>query len=289
MFIIYINDLPKVTQHKTILFADDSTVVFTGNDKSQMEYDINNTLSDIVTWLTSNNLKINLDKTNIMTFKNRIDSLKNIDINYSNYKIKQVSMTRFLGLNIDSNLCWKPHIDTLCSKVNQYSYALYMLSNKANSATVLTAYHGYVAPLLKYGIMFWGNSTNKEYAFRAQKKCIRSICKLDQTDSCRPFFIQLKILTVPCTYIFETAIFVKRNLDQFIPLNSRRHNLKVRMPPNKTSLLNKSILCMAPRIYNHLPDAILRTSEFHLFKYQVKTLLTSKGYYSITEYLCDKL
>lgn len=63
LFIIYINDLPGVTPNNTVLFVDDSTIMFTGRDKGQMEIEINNSLNNIVKWLISNNLKINLSKT----------------------------------------------------------------------------------------------------------------------------------------------------------------------------------------------------------------------------------
>lgn len=56
LFIIYVNDLPKATKHNTVLFADDSTILFTGSNKSDMETEINSTLKNVINWLTLNNL-----------------------------------------------------------------------------------------------------------------------------------------------------------------------------------------------------------------------------------------
>lgn len=63
LFIIYINDLPKVINHPMVLFADDSTVSIASKNNTDHESEINKTLSSIITWLDSNNLKINLKKT----------------------------------------------------------------------------------------------------------------------------------------------------------------------------------------------------------------------------------
>lgn len=289
LFIIYINDLPKASKYSTILFADDSTVLFTGDDKLHMEPEINMTLENIVNWLTSNKLHINFSKTNLMTFRNKINKISGINTIYNNYKIKEVEATRFLGINIDNTLTFKEHIHSLCTKINTYSYALYMLRKTVSSSTVLTAYHGYVLPLLKYCVIFWGNSTEKEVIFKAQKKCIRAITNIKQTDSCRQLFLKLNILTLPCIYILETVLFVKKNMHYFKKLNSKRHKFNIGLPYNKTALLNKSIFCMAPRIYNNLPNSILEISDVNIFKQKIKKLLIKKVYYSVNEYLQDTL
>lgn len=46
-----------------VLFADDSTVSIASKNNTDHESEINKTLSSIITWLDSNNLKINLKKT----------------------------------------------------------------------------------------------------------------------------------------------------------------------------------------------------------------------------------
>lgn len=290
LFIIYINDLPKAVSDQMILFADDSTVLFTDTCRSRLECTINTTLEIIIKWLECNNLLINLDKTHIMTFSNNynLNNQSDININYSGMNISKVDMTKFLGLNLDENLNWKIHVSNLCKKLNQFSYAMYMLRKVVNEAAVITAYHGFAESVLRYGIIFWGNSTLKEQIFVSQKKCVRAICKLQKTDSCKPYFSELKILTLPCLYIFELSVFVKSNMDLFINFRCRRNNNKLRLPRNQTALFNKSVLCMAIRVYNHLPISLKETSSPAVFKVRLKKLLLKKAYYSTQDYLNDK-
>lgn len=290
LFLIYINDLPASVSHPMVLFADDSTMIAECQDKNTYESDINNSLKNIVGWLERNHLLINLDKTNIMTFKNNYNQStnNNLDIHYNNKIIDTANITKFLGLYIDSHLTWKPQIDHICKKLSQFSYALYILSKVTGQSALLTVYHAFVASTLRYGIIFWGNSTDKNKALKAQKRCIRSICKLKPTDSCIPHFKRLKLLTLPSLYIYETALFVKTNWQLFKKMNSKRE-VKLSAPLRSTAFYDKSILGMAPRLYNKLPKSIRDANQLHSYKALLRNFLVEKAYYSVQEFLDDKL
>lgn len=287
LFLIYINDLPNTIRHPMVLFADDSTAIFTDDNSKGHENDINNSLTAIMDWLDKNNLKMNLDKTHIMTFKNKNAKFNKLNIMYNGTHIKEIESTKFLGIEIDAFLSWKPHIDSVCTKLNKFSYALYKLRNVTDQATLLTVYHAYVGSTLRYGVLFWANSTNKELAFKAQKKCIRSICTLKQTDSCKKHFQELKLLTLPSIYIYEAALLVKRNIDKYETLNLKRHKSTLRAPICKTSMYSKSLFNMRIKIYNKLPQTIKDTCSFHIFKNKLKEFLIKKAYYTIEEFIND--
>lgn len=275
------------------LFADDSTVTISNNNSDMIQYklDIRNTLTSIIQWLNDNNLKINLDKTKIIHFSQRL-TIENMDINIDNKTIEIVNDTKFLGLMIDKRLDWKSQIEYLCKKICSSAFALHNLAAVVNVDTLITAYHGIAASHLRYGIIFWGNSTDANTAFKAQKRCIRSMFGLKTVDTCKPYFKKYKILTLPCMYILETAMFVKTNpklfprLEDAVP-RSRRDMTILRIYPAKTALMRKSIVCMAPTIFNRLPK---RWKELNssAFKRQLKTFLLQKAYYSVSEFLAEK-
>lgn len=293
LFLIYINDLPKVTTNKMVLFADDSTAVIKCTNKNDYEQDINTALQNIINWLHNNNLVINLNKTKIMHFHQRSEH-PNVHIDYHGCNIEEANEAKFLGIVIDSKLTWKPHIEVLCKKLSKSAYALFQLSKKVNSQALLTAYHGLVASVLRYGIIFWGQSADKELVFKMQKKCIRSMLGLKSTDSCLPYFKSLKILTFPSLYILETALFVKNNPQLFKKLSDVRINPirtqylnKLCHVKCKTALVEKSFFGIAPRIYNKVPDVIKNMSVIK-FKSALNEMLIEKSYYSIDEFLNDE-
>lgn len=292
LFLIYNNDLPKVTANKMVLFADDSTAVIKCTNQNNYEQDINTCLQDIIDWLNNNNLVINLSKTKIMHFHQRSEN-PNVCIANKGNNIEETNETKFLGIVIDSKLTWKPHIAILCKKISKSAYALLQLSKKVNSQALLTAYHGMVASVLRYGIIFWGQSTDKDLVFKMQKRCIRSMCGLKTTDSCLPYFKSLRILTFPSLYILETALFVKNNPKLFEKLSAVRKNPtrtqyvdKLCQIKCKTALMRKSVFGFAPRIYNKVPNVIKNMTVLK-FKRALNQILIEKSYYTVDEFLND--
>lgn len=108
-----------------------------------------------------------------------------------------------------------------------------------------------------------------------------------------PFFKNNKILTLPSLYIFEIAMFVKSNINKFNKfsdnnnLNTRNKNKYCRVKSN-TTLMHNSVFCMAPKIYNKIPESI-KGIEILCFKKKLKSFLVERCYYSITEFLNDDL
>lgn len=116
--------------------------------------------------------------------------------------------------------------------------------------------------------------------------------KLKPTDSCEPYFRNYKILTLPCLYIFEVAVFVKTNPSRFrrlsdvVPRN-RRDNSVLCLESANTALMRKSVYCMAPVIYNKLPKT-WKELPLSLFKKRLRSFLVAKAYYTIKEFLIEK-
>ena len=70
LFLIYINDLVNsANKLSTILLADDTYLFYSGKDIGTIEYTVNNELTQIQEWLTSNQLTLNIKKTNFIIFK----------------------------------------------------------------------------------------------------------------------------------------------------------------------------------------------------------------------------
>lgn len=278
LFNIYINDIVKSINDQIILFADDSAVLYNNI------FDINNSLTNIIDWLHNNNLQINLNKTKLINFKQRCRIHDHINITHDGHKIEETKVTKFLGLHLDQNMNWNTHIDYVCNRISQSSYALYKLSKVVNRKTVLVAYHGLVVSVLRYGIIFWGNATGKEDVFKAQKRCIRAICNLKSTDSCRPYFKDLKLLTMASLYIYEIAIFVRTNLNLFPHVESARRRDQLHVHPCKTALFHKSVFAMAPKLYNAIPKSIREVDNLASFKKQLYNFLADKAVYSVDEF-----
>lgn len=122
-FIIYINDMHLASNFKIKLFGDDACLSLNHKDSHTLENNVNNELIKINSWLQSNKLFLNYSKTNYLIFtKKKIKPKLNISIN--NHILKQKESVKYLGIIIDQNISWKPHIDKLKSTLSRNCYAL---------------------------------------------------------------------------------------------------------------------------------------------------------------------
>jgi hypothetical protein len=197
LFLIYINDLPHITNNKAkmILFADDTNILITDTNREDLQNNIKQTLAKSNTWFTQNHLSLNLNKTIFMEFKTstpRDNTDKMID---ELVEIKQTKETRFLGIALDNTLTWKQQIEHVLAKMSTACYALRNIKYMVTHEMLRMVYFASVHSVMSYGIMIWGNSTQAKKVFNLQKKCIRILAKVKPKASCRQLFRNLNIMT----------------------------------------------------------------------------------------------
>lgn len=240
--------------------------------------------------MNDHNLKINLSKTKIITFHPHQKATLNLKIYHNGTTLESVKEFRLLGIDIDTNLNWKAHVHRMRSKLSSFSYALREIKKTTNIETAITTYYAYAHAWLSYGIILWGNSTDAASLFTLQKKLIRIIANIDQTDSCRPYFLKYKILTLPSLYILEICKFVRKYKELYTKRKDLpckyllRQKNKLVLPTSRLKLNSSSTFSSSIKIYNKLPDMLKNESNDIIFSQKLKQFLTSKCYYTINEY-----
>ena len=122
LFILYINDLCKVSNIvKFILFADDTNIYSSGFDLKENCVDINKKLEKLNEWFASNKLSLNVSKTNFMRSGNRHTNVK-IELHIGDKELEEVFVMKFL---MNNKLNWKEHIcmnKSKLAKSNEHYY-----------------------------------------------------------------------------------------------------------------------------------------------------------------------
>jgi dsDNA-binding SOS-regulon protein len=73
---------------KMVLFADDTNLLITGKDKSDLQHKIINVMKELETWFQKNNLIINTEKTTAMSFHSKHMRFSvRLQITFKNIKI----------------------------------------------------------------------------------------------------------------------------------------------------------------------------------------------------------
>jgi hypothetical protein len=290
LFLLYINDLPLVTNHNCTLFADDISIVISDMKNQNYENVINTATADIIKWLNYNNLQVNIEKTKYIQFVNRGKKEK-LNVVHNGQTLVECDTTTFLGFALDDRCTWKMHVDKVCSKVNRFVYVLWRLTRITDMKTALMAYHAFVVSNLRYGILIWGNSSHVRRTLIAQKQCIRAICNIPRRTSCKSYFVKLKLLTVHSIYIYEVCVFVKQHPDMFttkrdITRFNTRYPDRLVLPNMNTVMRSKSCYSMCIKIFNRLPDE-LKKLPITTFKKKLFSFLVEKCYYSLNDFLCN--
>ena len=293
LFLLYINDLPAgISQINTsiVLYADDTSVIFTESNPLAYLTHSNDILNEINTWFTNNQLELNLNKTLYLEFKSSNNYKTASPLVCSNNILETVSTTRFLGLIIDDTLSWQPHVESLIKKLSMASYAIRYLKSFLQTDTLRIIYFAQVQALIKYGIIFWGTSTLVRKVFIMQKNILRIIYKLKPRDSCRELFQLKQIMTVYSLYIYSLILFVVNN-PYIFELNSVIHGYNTRSkndfhPPNvNLTKFKKGKYYLSIKVYNYLPTNIkVHNQNIPQFKRVLKEFFIKHPFYSMDEY-----
>ena len=181
LFLIYINDLPFFTRDlcEIVLFADDTSLIFKTDRNKNNFHDVNDTLSRVSNWFTTNNLLLNSKKTKCVMF-----SLPNVsncipDLVLNGEALEIVESTVFLGITLDSKLQWNPHIAKLENKLSATAYAVRKIRQLTDVRTARLVYFSYFHSIMSYGMLLWGKAADVETLFVLQKRAIRSIYNLE--------------------------------------------------------------------------------------------------------------
>lgn len=285
LFLIYINDLSSINiKGKLTLFADDTTIVWHSRDNNELNNNITADLDTVKKWCDANKLSLNTTKTCILTFRSTMN-----DILLGNTLISSVSTSKFLGLHVDNNLSFDIHISNLCKKLSSACYVLRVISRELRPSMARAVYFALIESQLRYGISFWGNASQflVHSVFVLQKRAIRYICKAKPRECCKPLFIDQKILTMTSIFILESVSIIHKKFGTGIVTTSQydtRNNNHISLPIPKSTLIKKSIIYNARKMFNHLPISIRSIPSNRKFRSAVKYLLLDKAFYTVNEF-----
>lgn len=294
-----------------ILYADDATLISSlspFNLRTEIET-ANLELAKVHEWLTLNKLSLNIKKTRYMLFhfpQRQINFTQLPDLQISNVTIERTSEFDFLGLIINENLNWKPHISKICTKLARVTGILKRLQNTLPCFVLRTIYNSLFLPHLNYCILAWGASCSR--VIKLQKRAIRYVYKSKYNAHTEPIFKSNTTLKFEDIYTLKSLKFFHKYINNSLPkyfsnmfqpvfninpYNTRNRNNPLPQIPHKPSCANV-VRYIIPRIVASTTNAItdkVYTHSLDGFSTYIKTYIIKTYKYECQIdncYICDR-
>jgi len=153
-------------------FADDLTIV--KKIESSDDYlDMKTKIQFIENWCLSNNMSINVKKTQFVSFSRKNDKNENPKYVINGKEVVKSCNAKVLGVILDSELRWNKHIDYIESKAFKRLGLVRTISRGISDENIKKMlYQSTIRPILEYCSCVWGVQGIKttERLERIQKK-----------------------------------------------------------------------------------------------------------------------
>ena len=273
LFSLYVNDFHNCLKHcSSVMFVDHTSVFLSEKSVANLQAKGNAELLNIDTWLASNKLSLNIDKTNFMLFKTKATTTKQksvIKLTLRVKSIKQVFDTKFLGLTLDETLSWKTHTQNLLKQVHSTFGIVRASKGYLNSHSLKLLYYTMIQSKIQYCITTWchGNKTIKTKLQNTCNKCIKLINKKQPkiNDSIKSFpFLSIDQLLskeiATFMYKFNNKLLPK-TFENFFQLNqpnnrATRSNSQIIPISCSTNIGQQSMQYLGPKIWNNLSKLV---------------------------------
>ena len=221
LFILYINDLHKVTQHCSVFhYADDTNLLLINSSLKKIIRRVNHDLSLITDWLKASKMSLNTNKTKVLMYKPKNAVIhKKLNFRISGQKIEVTDSIKYLGIILQDNLIWDNHLTHIINKIHRGIGILSKIRHYVPKWLFRTIYFSLFNSHLIYGCEIWGQKST--LLFRKiqdlQGKAIRIINYKPDDFNVNELYRNDKILKITDFISLKNTLFVKDSLEGNIP------------------------------------------------------------------------
>lgn len=227
-------------------FADDVVLVFSGHKIGVLEQTANTTLAEVVEWGKRNKLNFAAHKTNAMVITKKL-KYEPPRLYMSNNRLQIVNEIKLLGLIIDKNLTFQPHIAAVSRKTAEIYKQLACAAKVTwglNREIIRTIYVAVIEPIVLYASSVWYPATElqmvRSLLDTIQRGYAQKICKAHRTVSLTSALIISGLLPLDIRVQEAASLYLAkknlardyippgRELEQWVHYLERPHPAKLR-------------------------------------------------------------
>ena len=286
LFLVYINDMCEQLSPGTTLrlFADDSLLYRTIRSLSDAQA-LQKDLNILQKWEIDWNMEFHPKKCQVINISNKTKNLITFTYNIHSIDLENVTVAKYLGINIDCHLTWSKHIDTISGKASSTLSFLKRHLKSCPPKVKEQCYNTYVRPTLEYACSVWDPHLKKDiYKLeRVQRRAARFVTNNYnfQTD-CLTLLKDLNWTPLRERRAkTKTTLFYKAKHNLLhIPLNHLNFNNKntrsstkfnYAVPRSQTNVHLHSFFQSTIRLWNSAPVTIRSSASLEQFKSRINS------------------
>ena len=156
LFVIAFNDITDVIKESSIImYADDVVLYVAADDIKAINSKLSTDMESIADWMDENEFIINLKegKTETLLFgtTKRLTKLNEpLSVSYKESTLRQVSVYKYLGVEINSTLNLNSHFDATFKRASSRLRLLQKIRPQLNLPSAKAIYQGMIIPILTY-------------------------------------------------------------------------------------------------------------------------------------------
>ena len=286
-FDLYSNDMNKLCHARgNILFADDTCLIFTGDNLEELSNNANAKLALVYDWCCFNKLTINPSKSEYVLISNCSTQVEPL-IHIGGNAIQKRTSVKYLGVHIDDRLKYHSHVDNLKKRMSQLGGISYRLKGYFNLSAAKNYYYSCVYSLISYCISAWGGTlacySRSDSLKSLHKRIVKNLFgKFFPREDC--IFKAAEILKIEDVHRFSSAVHMfklvvlKRNehLQNIVPVEYPQHRYATRnrdrlVPPfPRVQAIRASFKFQLSSIWNNVDDEVASSPTLNKFKKNLK-------------------
>ena len=301
LFVCYttpIQDIIHAHDFSSMMYADDTQLYISvkSGEANLIIQKLEICLQAIRSWMDDNFLFLNDSKMEILHLSSHFRHVKELPpISINNTQFYSSKVVRNLGVNLDNHLSLRSQVNNVCRKA---SFALRRINKVrrflCKSSTEILI-HSFISSLLDNCNSLLIGVHDKDIAKlqRIQNSAARLVSLRKKREHITPILKELHWLPVKSRIQFKIIMLTYKSLhgqspeylsDLIIPyvparsLRSASQNLLVVKRGKTKAYGDRAFSCVAPLLWNSLPNSLRSQSNVNVFKTQLKTYLFKNAY-----------
>ena len=144
LFLIYINDITKVSSFHTTLFVDVIDIHMWNSCFNVLQTTVNLELCKIDHWLRRNKLSLNYSYTNFMLLDSHKHDLTSFKVMINNHSISPKDNLKYLSVLLDNKLSWKPHVQKVKTQLSRTCGILSKVKHYTTQSALKVVYNSWI-------------------------------------------------------------------------------------------------------------------------------------------------